>query len=396
MTERVFPTREVVAWIAGFILVAGLIVGTGFTSADPDSALYAGIASRLSEEPVARWVAPEWWGFWPDANLSGLFLEHPGGVFLLPAALARVGIPAEQAAYVVGVAAGLLSLLLLAALIREIGSTRDARAALILLQFLPVAFIFRIRANHEFPMLACLLLTVLGLQRVQYSWWWVSAVALGLVGGLLIKGVFVSLILLAAGLWIVIGPAVDESTRRRAWTALAVGVLAAAAAAAVWDTAYVNATGQTFWTSYWARQLGSVTVASHTGDLAALVERGGFYVLRLLWHPAPWSLALLWIAWRRPNAGHLSTDARRALRFAIVFASLAVILLSLPSRFAERYAFSPAFIIGAAGAVSASRYWSGLGAALARADERVPLLPIAVWTALAVSRLVLGPVLPRI
>ena len=36
---------------------------------------------------MRRWLAPEWWGFWPDAQMTGLFREHPAGVFLLPAAL---------------------------------------------------------------------------------------------------------------------------------------------------------------------------------------------------------------------------------------------------------------------------------------------------------------------
>jgi 4-amino-4-deoxy-L-arabinose transferase-like glycosyltransferase len=397
MTQRAIPTREAATWAAGFLLVATLIIGTGFTSQDPDSALYAGISGRLTDEPISRWVAPEWWDFWPDANLTGLFQEHPAGVFLLPAALGRLGMPPEQAAYVVGVAAGLLSLLLLATIISELTSARDARAALILLQFMPLAFLFRIRANHEYPMLACLLLTILGLQRVRRSRWWMSAVALGLVGGLLIKGVFVSLIVLAAGLWVVVGLAGDGRERRRAWIAMAAGVTAMAATAVIWDAAYVTATGQTFWTAYWTRQLGSVIVASHPGDLLGFAARGGFYVVRLLWHPAPWSLALIWIAWRHPAAVRgLSPTARRALLFTVLFAGVALILLSVPSRFAERYAFSPAFVLGALGAVVASRHWSRLGAALARADARVPMLPAILWTLLAVSRLVLGPVLPRI
>jgi 4-amino-4-deoxy-L-arabinose transferase-like glycosyltransferase len=33
----------------------------------------------------------------------------------------------------------------------------------VLLQLMPVAFIFRIRANHEYPILVCLLLSLLGL-----------------------------------------------------------------------------------------------------------------------------------------------------------------------------------------------------------------------------------------
>ena len=171
-----------------------MLVARGFSSGDPDSALYAGIADRLAQEPVRRWIAPEWWGFWPEAQMTGLFREHPAGVFLMSAALTRVGVPAAQGAYVIGIGAGLASLLLMASLIRRVTTRDEARAALVLLQLMPVAFIFRIRANHEYPILVCLLLALLGLAWIgERRPWWMGAlaVAAGLAGGLLIKGVFV-------------------------------------------------------------------------------------------------------------------------------------------------------------------------------------------------------------
>ena len=80
-------------WTAAFVLVAALIVATHFSSTDPDSQLYASISGRLSEEPVSHWIAPEWWDFWPETHMTGLFREHPAGVFLVPVALSRLGIP---------------------------------------------------------------------------------------------------------------------------------------------------------------------------------------------------------------------------------------------------------------------------------------------------------------
>ena len=87
MHDRLISTRESVAWAVCLIILAAVLVGTGFTSTDPDSALYAGLAERLAQEPLSRWFAPEWWGFWPEAQMTGLFREHPAGVLLLPAAL---------------------------------------------------------------------------------------------------------------------------------------------------------------------------------------------------------------------------------------------------------------------------------------------------------------------
>ncbi len=389
--------REGLIWTVGFLLVAAIIVGTGFSSADPDSSLYAGIAERLSQEPLARWVAPEWWGFWPEAHMTGLFREHPAGVFWAPAALARLaGVPAVQGAYVVGALAGLLSLLLLGVLVDRVASRPDARAVLVLLQVMPVAFIFRIRANHEYPMLLCLLLVIVGLdglRRSAWQWWLVAA---GITGGLLIKGVFVSLILFGAALWLVADPLRTGHGIRRQWIGLAGAVGAAALVAAGYDLLHVRATGEPFWSAYWARQLGPITIMSPWQDAAAVVSRLGFYLTRLLWHPAPWSLALVWLGVRRFGAWRdLPLRQRRGLAVSLAFVLLAIIVLILPSRYAERYAFSATFVVGTLGAIAARRAWPSLGEGISRLDRFVPALPAVVWTVLAVARLALGPYLPR-
>ena len=152
-----FTSRELAIWAACFLAAATLIVVTGFTSLDADSALYAGISGKLTNEPVSRWIAPEWWGFWDS---TGLFREHPAGLYFLPAALGRLGIPAVQAAFVQGIAAELGALLLIGVIVARITRAADGRAALVLLQLMPVAFIFRIRSNHEYPMLFCLVLPI--------------------------------------------------------------------------------------------------------------------------------------------------------------------------------------------------------------------------------------------
>ncbi len=390
--------REGLIWAGGFLLVAAIIIGTDFSSADPDSALYAGIAERLAAEPVARWVAPEWWGLWPEARMSGLFREHPAGVFWIPAAVSRVtSLPTVQVAYIVGALAGLLSLVLMGLLVERITSRGDARTVLVLLQLMPVAFIFRIRANHEYPMLLCLLLVLVGLdgvKRTGRAWWLLAA---GITGGLLVKGVFVSLVLLGAALWLVADPLRTPNGATRQWAGLAGAIGIAVTAAAGYDLLYVAATGEPFWSAYWARQMGPITIMSPWQDVLAVTSRLGFYLSRLLWHPAPWSLALAWLAVTRFGAWRdLPLRERRGLAVAVTFVVLAVAVLLLPSRYAERYAFSATFVVGTLGAIAASRAWPVLGERLTQLDRAVPALPALVWTALAVGRLALGPYLPRL
>ena len=400
MAHGVLAARERLIWAVAFVCIAGLLIATRFTSDDPDSALYASISARLSQEPTHRWLAPEWWGFWPEVGMTGFFREHPAGVFLLPATLARLGMPGEQAAYVVGIGAGLLSVLWCGVLVGRLVNRDAGRAALVLLQLMPVAFIFRIRANHEYPMLACLLLLLLALDGVRRSTWWIAITSVALSMALVIKGVFVILVLAGAVLWIVIDP-LNARARRRQIAALLIGLATMTIVAFVYDAIYLQVTGERFWQAYWARQLGPLRIATPLEGAASLAGNAVFYLTRLIWLPAPWSLALLIVAWRQRSTWTrwwraADVRIRRGLVFALLFAAASVIVLSPSSRFAERYAFSATYVVAAAGIVAAWFHWPRVQGFLQRLDTRVPALPVVAWTALMLLRLFVGPLLPRL
>jgi 4-amino-4-deoxy-L-arabinose transferase-like glycosyltransferase len=401
--RRLLGPRERGIWLAGFVLVAIMIAATGFTSRDADSIRYATLSARLSELPVSRWVAPEWWGL-TTTDHTGYFVEHPAGLFFIPAALGRLGIPAEQAPYIFGVAAGLAALLLTGHLIARLSSREEARAALVVLQFMPMAFVFRIRDNHEYPMLVCLLLVVLGLEQAGKrgsreagkqelaSWLPRFPASLlvigGLVGAVLVKGVFVAVVLIAAAAWVLVNPL--GGSRWRQIALCAAGLAATAVAAVVYDVWYARETGGPFWSAYLQRQLGPMHVASPLGQAGTFVQHVGFYLSRAAYHPAPWSLILLWAAVRRKLPPALDDRERRGFWFVLVFTASSMLLLSLASRVAERYTFSGNFLIGAAGAVVAYRYLPALRRWLTALDARVPALPAVVWTGLIVVRLAVG------
>ena len=395
--------REVLVWAAFFVAVSALLVLTGFASDDPDSALYADISAKLAQLPASRWIAPEWWGFWDS---QGLFREHPAGIYLLPAALSRLGIPAIQAAYIVGIGAGLGSLLLIGWIVSRIGSPPEGRAMLVLLQFMPVAFLFRIRANHEYPMLFCLLAVLVGLDGVRRSslWWavwWTVVVALAFTAALLVKGVFIALIFLAAGLWMLINPTRAAGSILRPIVACLFACVVMMGVGVAYDRAYLGLTGEHFWRPYWERQLGPLTIATPIEGATTLVEHVIFYISRLLWHAAPWSFAAFAIAWKcRKSLGKMwrtgADRPKRGLVFAVAFIVLAVALLSPSSRFAERYAFYATYALGALGALAAWRAWPPVSRVVTSLEHRVPAFPAALWLALMVGRLVLGPFLPRI
>lgn len=391
-------TREVFTWAAFYLVVATLLVVTGFASDDPDSALYANLSARLAELPASHWIAPQWWGYWDS---EGWFREHPAGVFLLPTVLAQIGLPAIQGSYVVGTAAGLGSLLLIGMLVSRMTSGAEGRAALILLQLMPVAFLFRIRANHEYPMLLCTLLVLAGLDGVRRAWWWAAVVAAAFTAALLVKAVFVVLIAVAAVLWIAINPTRAAGSFARPIAALAIAGVVMAITAVAYDAAYFHVTGEAFWGPYWRRQLGPLTIATPLENASMLASHLWFYITRLLWHAAPWSITLVVVVWQwrgQLRSIWQTTDmsARRGVLFGALFVALAVVILSPASRFAERYAFSATYALGTLGAVVAWRAWPRMARALGAIDRTVPALPAVLWFALLIGRLIIGPFLPRI
>ncbi len=103
----------VAIWLTALVVAAALLAATGYRTRDPDSRAYITITTRLVDEPVSRWIAPQWWGAF---GLQGLFRDHPAGTFVPPALLARAGYPVAQSLFVVTLACQIVALLLMAAL----------------------------------------------------------------------------------------------------------------------------------------------------------------------------------------------------------------------------------------------------------------------------------------
>jgi len=388
--------REPLAWAGGLLVVWAILAATGFVSRDPDSAFYAAMSARLAHGPASGVIAPEWGGLW---NGTGLWQEHPIGIYLAPIALARLGYPAGQAAYAAGIAAGLACLLLLARLARA-AEPSAGRSALVLLQLVPAAFVFRVRANQEYPMLLCLLVTLVALDGVRRSWAWSLVVAAALIAALLVKGVFVAVVLLGAGIWVLLNPLRAPGSIVRPLLALAGSMAAMVVVAIVYDRLYLDATGTTFWAGYWRRQLGPVADAAPGAGALSLVDHVFFYLAHLAWLSAPWGAALIALAigwmWKTRQTWRTQPAAlRHAAMFALLFAGTTTVMLSPSGRFAERYLFSPIFLTAAIGVAAACRAWPAIPVAVAQVERRIPFLPIALWLVLIVGRLGLGPLLPR-
>jgi len=332
-----------------WLVTAAVLAVTHFGSGDPDSRLYAGISARLVDVPVAQWIAPEWWGLW---GLSGPYREHPVGMFVVPAALGRLGYPAAQSAYAVNAFYQVASFLLIVLLARSVAPRRDADALGWLVQLLPIAFVFRIRANQEYAVLAGVLFALYACERARTRPGWIGGMLAGFLAVLFVKGVFAFMVPLTCALWLI----ARGARRTGAWLGILLMPLVGALATWGYELTYLKVTGQSFLEAYRARQVpeGALTAGS---PLVRTAYNLVWYTARLCWFAFPWSVVGAWAvarALRRgaawpPSAQSTPVAAKAGAWFAAAATIALVVAFSLAHRKADRYIFPAYFSMAALG-----------------------------------------------
>lgn len=394
--------RAAFAWLAAWLSVALLIAATRYETRDPDSQLYAGISARLVSEPISRWIAPQWWGFWQS---EGPYVEHPVGMFVVPALLGRAGYPAAQAAYAVNALYQVICFALMTLIASSVTSRVDARALGSILQLLPIAFVFRVRANQEYAVLAGLLFAVYATERARTRPIWATGMLAGFCAVLLVKGVFAVMVPIVSVLWLVSRSGANAGSRaeRGAWSAVVAMPFVGALIAWGYETAYLHVTGQSFLEIYRSRQLPDDAIAGQS-TLLRTAYTGTWYTTRLAWYSFPWSLlaaayaagtvrAAGWLPWQSARDGGADRSSGfQGAWFAFVSAVLLTAAFSLAHRKADRYIFPAYFLIAAAGAGPALARYPRLGRLARRADR--PWVPAAVYVALVLLTIVSSGKLP--
>ncbi len=387
--------RAALAWVLVLAAGWGLLGALAYGSRDADSRLYATIAARMSVAAAPGWIAPECPPGWYMGNL---FREHPVGLFVPAALLGRLGYPAGQAAYALNALYQVLTIVLLQRLAVSLVAGFEARYLGWLIQLLPIAFTFRIRANQEQAVVLCLVVALLGVERSRDSARWAALTVAGLVGVLLVKGVLAVLGPVLCASWLLsrrLSSGRPASPDRAAWAGLAGAVVAMAGTAVAYELLYRQATGEPFWSFYLSRQLGVAAVSQTAGGVAQKAYNLVWYLGRVLWFAFPWSLILLaegWHGWRSrtPVAGPRDAGARAGALFAAVAVLLYVGLFSLSDRRADRYIFPVYYAVGAAGAVAALRSLPRLRRFAERLDR--PWVPAVAWFLLFVLHAFAGRV----
>jgi 4-amino-4-deoxy-L-arabinose transferase-like glycosyltransferase len=390
-----------VAWLAVWVVTAFLIGATRYESRDPDSQLYAGISARLVREPVQQWIAPQWWGFW---NSEGPYCEHPVGMFVVPALLGRAGYPPLQAAYAINALYQVASF----ALVTLIAATlvpRHAVAISALLQLLPIAFVFRVRANQEYAVLAGFLFAIYATERARTRPVWIAGMLAGFCAVLLVKGVFAFMVPVACAIWLVSRAQLNARPRQDsvAWWGVVLMPISAVIVTAVYEAAYVRVTGQSFLEIYRSRQLPEDALSP--GSLVwRIVYTASWYAARVLWYPFPWSLAAVAataVALRKGRGWPLGKPARplysanpgwQGAWFALATAFVLTGTFSLAHRKADRYIFPVYFLVAAAGAGYGLSRSATMARIAAKLDRR--WFPAALYLVLVLLTLISSGRLP--
>jgi hypothetical protein len=377
--------KSALLWAAAIATAAALLIATDYRSRDPDSSLYARLSGELARQPVSRWIAPEWNGAW---NQQGLFREHPVGILLPSATLVRAGLPEGQAAYIANMfyQAAVLALIPMVAGILLPGA--EARSLAWLLQLLPVSFVYRIRGNQEQPLLMCFLALLYGTHRARTNPAWIALMVGSFCTLVLIKGAFAMFALVSAALWLVLVPVSSDAKDRAdtwAWAGLALAVMAAAGVMMGYEVLYVRTTGESFLEFYRSTRLGESMDLGDPRVVPHAMVNVGWYLLRLVWFAAPWSVlasGVIAVMARatvsRRAADTFEKSSQRGVWWVVLTTMVFIAVLSPANVRAERFIFPTYFMIATIGIAAAIRRYSGVSNLVATTD-RFRWLPVSVW-----------------
>jgi len=341
---------------------------------DSDSSAYHSISQKLARQPLSRWGSPEWWG---HGDNVGYFRDHPPGIFWLPAALVRLGIPGRSAPLCANFLYLFLLLYALYGLLRRFGGPEAGWAAVFAFVLTPIFVQYLMRANQELPLALAVAAGLYGLSRQEESWRYGALYGAALLLAVFIKGVSaLTLSLCSLAFWLVI------SRKRRTFLLILSGHLLALAAMAGFELWYRASTGGvSFLQAYLNFQGGKALEAGFRPLVKAynLV----WYLARTLWFAAPWVFILIYSLFRsaKDKSGLLR---ERFLQLTLAASALIILFFSFFDRRADRYIFPAYVLLTAAGAWSLVRSKQSLRRFL---EKRRALLPLTLGAVLVLMTL---------
>jgi hypothetical protein len=399
LTLTGFAISAWLAWGVVLVVAAILLIVVNVRAADSDSGLHIGFVERLNTLPVSRWIAPEWWGLW---GFQGLYREHPIGILIPPLILSKLGFPASQAPFLANAIYQVLSLIVIGQIAATVVPAVEAHALSWMLQLIPIAFTYRIRANHEQAVLLLFLFALWSIEKSRKDARWITLLVFSTAAAVLVKGVFAGWLFIGCAAWLLMirtgGTASPTDTfrnrvqlDRRAWIGLAISCAAVLGVIAGYEFLYRQATGESFLAEYISRQIGAAAVAKGPSYLAQKLSNLVFYCGRLLWFAFPGSLAVIAVIWKQNKSKPVPERSRQAFVFSVVVSFLYVVLFSLSDRHADRYIFPAYYLFAACGIMAASSQSAWLHRILERWDRHHQIFTPMLWLILFCLNLASGP-----
>ncbi len=152
-----------------------------------------------------------------------------------------------------------------------------------------------------------------------------------------------------------------------------------------YESLYVRTTGESFLEFYRSTRLGESIRFNDPSVVSHALVNVGWYLLRLAWFAAPWSLvafavAWVWLRFRTIGTSPAPFDeaTERGLVWAFLLTAVFITVLSPAIVRAERFIFPTYFVIGSVGVVAAIRTVGGVRSLAVKTDQHA-WLPIAVW-----------------
>jgi hypothetical protein len=231
----------------------------------------------------------------------------------------------------------------------------------------------------------CFLALLYATHRSRTSPAWIGLMVAAFCGLVLLKGAFAMFALVAAVLWLLLVPMPPGGANRWPWAGLVLTVFVAAVMVAGYEGLYVRATGESFLDFYRSRRLGDSIRMTDVAVVSHALVNVGWYLTRLAWFAAPWSLIAIpaAVGWARSKGTRDKGQGKdllteRALLWAMLLTAAYIAVLSPALVRAERFIFPTYFVIGAVGAVTAMRNVDAVRRVAVSAEPH-SWLPVAVW-----------------
>lgn len=342
-------------------------------SIDGDSSVYSKITTELARRPFKELFAVKWYGYCKFYEASSIFAEyfyeHPPGLFFLPWLIAQLGFPAHNVLFAVDIIFQICCFFLFINLGRRFLPGAYAYLVPFMLLFMPIAFQYNVRGNHETPLLFYFLLSFFIVSSEHQKIWHLPILVFAFANLIFLKGT----IALASFLAVFVTAMVSWRLRQGSFSLfiksklcffILIALSLSTLCAVVFEWIHFKITGNSFWTYNLHLQIftGAARAASNSWWLLRKVHNLGFYLSMLTWYSFPYVIlqAYRLLNWRR-NPSHrdgCSLTQGQWLEWRIIMISILLCSgiylfgLSISDRLAQRYIYPVYWIGGFAAAAS--------------------------------------------